>query len=521
MGHPPLVEAMLRPAFYPHNPQRVELVETHISWVFLTGQYAYKVKKPVDFGFLDFTTLERRRHFSEEEIRLNRRLSPEIYLGVLEIKERYGRFSLGGEGKVVEVAVWMKELPRRWRLDERLARGEVGVQDLEGVAEKLAAFFREARTDARIGSFGRPEKVMVNIRENFEQTEPFIDRTISRDHYEALRDYSYGFLREREELFLKRVDGGFVREGHGDLHTENIYLGGGEIYVLDCIEFNERFRFGDTASDIAFLLMDLEAKGYTTEAWQFLNGYLQFSGDYGMIQLLRFYKIYRAYVRGKIASFELEAKGREAAERARRYFELAWRYLTECRPGFVIATCGVMGSGKSTLAREVASGLGAVLIRSDAMRKHSLGIDPREHRYEPFGRGIYSPEATERTYRRMIEEAEGVLRAGYPVVLDASFAKETQRLLVRELASRLGVPHLFLWTVCLPEVIAERLASRSGDISDGRLELLDEHISSFEEPRGEDVLRVDTSLGLDYGHLMKEIEGHIGRDVLEKAPAFH
>lgn len=508
MAHPSLVQAMLDPSFYPHRPKRVELVETHISWVFLTGEFAYKVKKPVDFGFLDFRTLEQRRHFSEEEIRLNRRLSPSVYIGLVEIKKRRGGFCLGGEGEVVEVAVLMRQLPRDWRLDLLLEGRRVGPEALDGVARRIASFHQEARTDPYVASFGRPEKLMVNIRENFEQTEGFQGVTIPQEEYVQLRDYSYRFLEERRDLLLQRVEGGFIREGHGDLHAENIYLHGEEVYVLDCIEFNERFRFLDTACDIAFLLMDLEARGFPSEGWRFLNSYLQFTGDYGLLEVLDFYKIYRAYVRGKIASFELSSKGPEAQQRAREYFSLAYRYLTQSRSLFMLATCGPMGSGKTTVAVELTSRLGAVLIRSDALRKLSLGIDPKEHRYEPFGRGIYSPKMTERTYRQMIEEAERVLRAGYPVVLDASFSRRVQRQMVRELSERLGVPYLFLFTVCPEEVIRQRLASRRGDLSDGRVEILREHLASFEGP--EEVpeghlVRIDTSGTLDLSELLRKV----------------
>ena len=508
MAHPPLVQAMLDPSFYPHRPKGVELVETHISWVFLTGDLAYKVKKPVDFGFLDFRTLEQRRHFSEEEVRLNRRLSPDVYMGVVEIKERDGGFSLEGEGEVVEVAVLMRQLPKDWRLDLLLEGGRVGPEALEKVARRIASFHREARTDPYVASFGRPEKVMVNIWENFEQTEAFQGVTIPQGQYIELRDYSYRFLEERRDLLLERVEGGFIREGHGDLHAENVYLHGEELYVLDCIEFNERFRFLDTACDIAFLLMDLEARGFPSEGWRFLNAYLQFTGDYGLLEVLDFYKIYRAYVRGKIASFELSSKGPEAQQRASGYFSLAYRYLTEPRPRFLLATCGPMGSGKTTVAVELASRLGVVLIRSDALRKLSLGIDPREHRYEPFGRGIYSPEVTERTYRRMLGEAERALRAGYPVVLDASFSRRGQRQMVRELSERLRVPYLFLFTVCPEEVIRERLASRQEDLSDGRVEILREHLASFEGP--EEIpegrlVRIDTSGALDLSEVLRKV----------------
>lgn len=505
MEAPPWIRAMLDPAFYPHGPERVRLIETHISWVFLTGEYAYKVKKPVDFGFLDFRTLESRRRFAHEELRLNRRLSPEVYLGVLEIRERNGGYGFEGEGQVVDVALWMRELEEGWRLDRLLPRG-VEPRFWELLGAKIAWFHRESETSPYIASFGEPERVMVNIRENFEQTEAFIDITIPRGYYLDLRDYSYGFLQERKDLFRKRIEEGRVREGHGDLHTENIYYDGQRLYILDCIEFNERFRFQDTASDVAFLTMDLEAKGYEVDSWRFLNAYLESSGDFGMLEVLRFYKIYRAYVRGKIHSFQLGTV-EEAKRRARGYFELAWRYLVEEPRRFLIATCGPMGSGKTTLAKELASRLKAVLVRSDALRKLSLGLDPSDHRYEPFGHGIYSPEVTERVYAAMAEVAQGVLEAGYGVVLDATFSRASQRRMMIALARRLGVPYLFLKVECPPEVLRERL-SRREDISDGRVEILEDHLRAFEPPEeipAEGLLAIDTTSPLDFGAIMAQL----------------
>ena len=483
---PPLIRAMLSPSFYPHRPKRVELLQTHISYVFLTGELVYKVKKPVDFGFLDFTTLEKRRHFSEEELRLNRRLSPEIYLEVTEIKEEDGRFSLGGEGETVEVAVVMKQLPASRNMERLLEEGKVTEGMVDELASLIASFHRSARTDPYISSFGEAEKVAVSIVENFEQTSSFIGVTIPKEWYEELRDYSYGFLEERKGLFSRRVAEGRVREGHGDLHTQNVYFVD-KIYVLDCIEFNERFRFLDVANDIAFLLMDLEHKGAWEVANRFLNSYLAESGDYGLISLLRFYKIYRAYVRGKVIGFEtrmedIPIEQRERAkERARGYFALSYRYLTEGRRPFLLATTGVIGSGKSYLSLKLAPKLGAVVIRSDALRKALAGLSPRQKCHEPFLQGIYYPEMTERVYEEMVRQAREILEEGIPVILDGSFSKREQRRKVLELASEGNYPYLFLHTQCPLPLIEERLRGRE-DISDGRLEILPSHLNSYEPP---------------------------------------
>lgn len=503
---PPLIEAMLEPNFYPHAVKNTELIQTHISWVLLTGTYAYKVKKPVDFGFLDFTTLEKRRFFCEEEVRLNRRLSPDIYLGVVEITWDGRRFMLEGEGEVVEYAVKMRELDRQWRLDLLLEEEGVDLSVLEIIGEKIALFHAQADTDERIASFGRPEKVRVNVEENFEQTKPFIGVTIDKDAYEALRDYSFSFLQDRSEIFSKRIKQGKVREGHGDLHAANIYYDGQRVYVLDCIEFNERFRFQDTASDVAFLTMDLEFRGHKKEAWAFLNAYLSLSGDHGLFEVLRFYKVYRAYVRGKVEGFRLE-EDPEAKGRAKSYFDLALSYLEERPRKFILCTCGLMGTGKSTLSKALGAWAEVVVLRSDTFRKLIFGLPPWEHRYEPWGKGIYGKDATERVYGEMIKATKEVLEAGYPALLDATFAKRKYREKVLELAETLQVPCLFLYLKCPLEVLRERLKGRK-DISDGRSEILEDQVKEFEEPMelaGRFIV-LDTSSPLDIRALWKRVE---------------
>ncbi len=496
------VQALLKPEAYPHAVKEIQLVQTHISWVFLTGEFVYKIKKPVNFGFLDFATLEKRHHFCQEELRLNRRLSPEIYLEVVPIVQRDGGIYVGGEGKVIDYAVKMKQLPQESCLISLLERKKLTAFIMERLARLMARFYKEAKTSKEIATYGLPEKIEVNIKENFDQTASYVGKTIEKDVYEALKDYSFRFLTERKEVFLERICAEQIKDGHGDFHCANVYWHNNKIYVLDCIEFNTRFRYADVAADVAFLLMDLDFRQASHLGNCFLNAYLTYTNDFGLLKVLDFYKIYRAYVRGKIASFEMdmaeipETQRKQAQEKAKRYFELAYRYLTAPKRPFILAMTGLLGSGKSTLACQLAPVLKAVLIRSDALRKHLAGLDPDEHVYVPFGQGIYRPEMTEKVYAALFRIAEEVLAQGLPVILDASFSKEKWRTEVKELAKKMNCPYFFIECECPEEVLKQRLVLRyknGGDVSDGHPALLETFKKDFEPIQDKHKITVNTA----------------------------
>jgi len=331
-SHIPLLQkALLNPEIYPDHPKKVGFFETHISLLFFTGNCVYKVKKPVDFGFLDFTSLEKRKFFCEEEVRLNRRLSPEIYLGVVKITKDEDQISLDGPGEVVEHAVRMKQMPEEFLMDKLLERGQVVPRMIEAVSEKLARFYSTAETSDVIKSFAKPERVKQDTDENFEQTEKYIDLTISKDAYTEIRDRTNQFLRTQAEIFYRRIAADRIRDCHGDLRLEHIFWGD-EISIFDCIEFNERFRYTDVAADIAFLAMDLDYHGREDLAEHLIRTYIGKSDDQDLIKVLDFYKCYRAYVRGKVESFRLddpniaEKEKKEALQRAKKYFSLAYSY---------------------------------------------------------------------------------------------------------------------------------------------------------------------------------------------------
>jgi aminoglycoside phosphotransferase family enzyme len=329
---PALVQALLKPEIYPHSPKKVELVQTQMSFLFLTGDYVYKVKKPVDLGYLDYTTLEKRRFFCQQEIELNRRLCPEIYLEVVPIVSSQGQIRLGGGGETIEYAVKMKQLPAERMMDRLLPQDLVTEEMVTRVAEKLTAFHDKARTSPEISAYGKLDAITINTEENFAQTEKYIGISISGQGYHRIKAYTNDFLNSNKPLFQKRIDSGRIRDCHGDLHAAHVCISNG-IYIYDCIEFNDRFRYGDVASEIAFLAMDLDRFKQADLSQAFVNAYASLSQDEELLQLLNFYKCYRAYVRGKVESFKFddpyvpEEEKTSVLAAARRYFELAESYI--------------------------------------------------------------------------------------------------------------------------------------------------------------------------------------------------
>jgi aminoglycoside phosphotransferase family enzyme len=331
MGTPSLKKALLNPKIYPDHPKEVGFFETHISLLFFTGNHVYKVKKPVDFGFLDFTSLEKRKFFCVQEVNLNRRLSPEIYLGVVKITKDGDQILLDGRGEVVEYAVKMKQIPEELLMDKLLEKKQVTSKMIEAVSEKLVHFYFTAETNESIKSFGRPERVKQDTDENFEQTIRYMGITIPKDVYEEIKNKTNDFFRTGEPVLYQRMASDKIRDCHGDLRLEHIFWGK-EISIFDCIEFNERFRYTDVAADIAFLAMDLDYHGREDLSEHLISAYTGESGDYELMGVLDFYKCYRAYVRGKVESFRLddpnipEKEKEEALKRAQKYFNLSYRY---------------------------------------------------------------------------------------------------------------------------------------------------------------------------------------------------
>jgi hypothetical protein len=482
---PELVKALLQPKAYPQAPGKIELVQTQMSFVFLTDEYVYKVKKAVDLGYLDYTSLEKRQFYCQREVELNRRLCPEVYLGVVPITRDKGAILFGGKGEVIEHAVKMRRLPQESMMDVLLAKNQVSPEMVIRVAQKLAAFHRKAETNANISAFGEIKAITQNTDENFDQTKKYIGTTISREKYQRIKDYTDSFIKENASLFGKRIADGRIRDCHGDLHAAHICFTDG-ICIYDCIEFNDRFRYADVASEIAFLAMDLDHYGRADLSRSLVNTYVTESRDSQLLELLAFYKCYRAYVRGKVESFKLDdpyiapAEKGHALEVASSYFDLAHAYIRS-KPALFITT-GLVGTGKTFLAQALAKRLGLTVISSDVTRKQLAGIPVTEHRFEKFDSGIYSPQFSRKTYDKMFSEARGILSDGGSVILDASFTKAGERLKAKGLAEEMGADFLIIECTLDEESIKQRLAQRleQGSASDGRWEIYQPQKRAFE-----------------------------------------
>ena len=481
-----LITALEDPGFYPHRPEAVTHVQTHISHVFLAGPYVYKLKKAVRFPFLDFGTPELRRHFCAEEVRLNARLAPGVYLDVVPIgRDASGRLQLGGPGVAVEHVVRMRRLPQDRLLVQLLAAAAVDAQMMTRLARVMAAFHATAPTGPDVAAHGAPETLRARWEDEARSTGAFAGDLLAVEDHEVLADFGPTFLRAHETLLDARQRGGRIREGHGDLHAEHVCfldaplparddvpaLPAG-IYVFDCIEFSHAFRCNDVASEIAFLAMDLESRDRPDLARTFVAAYVDAADDPLVPVLLPFYACYRAGVRGKVEGLksresEVRATDRDAAAaRARREFALAVRYAWSVGGPAVIACCGLAGTGKSTLARELATTTGFDLLATDAIRKRA-GDRPAA---APYGTGLYEPAARAAVYDTLCEEADAVLAAGRGVVADATFVHRADRDRLANVAERRRCPLVFVECRAPGAVVHERLAARerAPSLSDAR-----------------------------------------------------
>ncbi len=470
-----LVEALKRPGAFDHPAESIEHLHTHISHVLLAGSFAYKLKKPLDLGFLDFSTLERRRHCCEEELRLNRRLAPSVYLSVVPVTGTLRQPRFGGDGPVLDYAVRMRRFPQEALLSGRAP----GAPVMDRIALAVADFHARAAVAEPDSPYGTPRQVLDPMLHNFEQIRTSLADATELARLEPLEQWTRDTWQMLRQRLLERKAQGRVRECHGDLHLGNIALDRDELIIFDGIEFNPALRWIDTISDAAFLVMDLEHGGQEPMAHRFLDRYLERGGDFSGLALLRFYQVYRAMVRAKVEAIRLRQPDLERAERwaiavdYSRYLALAQRY-TRAQPVALVITHGVSGAGKSRAAGLLVERFGMVRIRSDVERKRLPGAASAD---------LYSPAMSERTYHRLLELAGGVLGAGWPVLVDATFLQRRRRGLFEQLARQLGIPFLILDCQAPPAVLRERILRRGdqgGDASDADLGVLERQLAELE-----------------------------------------
>jgi aminoglycoside phosphotransferase family enzyme/predicted kinase len=482
-----LITALQNPALYPHPVEGFQVIETHISWVLLTGPFAYKIKKPVNFGFLDFTAAEKRRHFCGEELRLNQRLTEGLYLEVLPITGSEDAPQLGGDGAAIEYALKMRQFPQSQLLSAVQARGELTPAHIDALAKQIADFHDRTPVVPSTHPLCSPQSIVAPMRQNFEQIRPLLSDAADLRQLDALEAWVEASISRLEPLLAQRAAAGAIRECHGDIHLGNATLLDGQVVLFDCIEFNEEFRLIDIALDAAFLAMDLEDRGLKALSRRFVSAWLEHSGDYDALELLNLYKAHRALVRAKVALFSL-AHQSDAVQKAatlrqyRNYANLAESYSAIPTP-FLAITSGVSAVGKSQVALRLVEALGAIRLRSDVERKRLFGEQPEAARGALNG-GIYSSEASAATYRRLHQLAESALHAGFAVVLDAAYLKREQRTAAWQVAEQNGAPFLILDCQAPQEVIAAWLQQRQAegrDPSDATLDVIQAQQASRDE----------------------------------------
>jgi uncharacterized protein len=492
---PPLIQALLEPARYPGPVRQVTLVQTHISWVLLAGEFAYKIKKPLKLSFLDFSTLALRHASCEDELRLNRRLAPDLYLGVVGIFNTPDDPQWQGEGAPIEYAVKMRRFDEDARLDRVCARGELQAHHLSALADALTAFHAAAAPAPADSRFGEPAQVLAPALYNIESLGHNLPDPLWQARLHALQTWTQTQFDQLSPLLVARKRSGRVRECHGDLHLGNLVLLNDQVRLFDCIEFNDDFRWIDVASDIAFAYLDLLAHAQSGLATWLVDEYLSRSGDYEAAQVLRFYAVYRALVRAKVACIragQTPSKAAPALQEAQTYIALAER-LTVPPPPRLLITHGLSGCGKSVASAALLQHdpQGATLrLRSDVQRKRLFGLASTAQSTGLLRASLYAPEAHGQTYAHLRQLAASLLQAGWSVVVDATFLKRADRDAFHALANKHGAVFGIVAPQAPLAVLQARIVARSAlaqDPSEATLAVLAQQMQAL-EPLGADEL---------------------------------
>ena len=486
---PPIVRAMIRPDFYPEHPAKVELVQTHVSYVFIAGDFVYKLKKPVRFSFIDCTETAQRRHLCDEEIRLNRRLAPDVYVGRHPIFRTGDGYALGKPSDdspdAVDHVVKMRRLPAEQMLDRMLVRGSVNRATIRAIANVVVNFFNASSAihATKLRSAAMVWRIIIGELAECEQP---VGQTLTPEQFEGIESFCRGFIASHWTMLNERARRGRVREGHGDLRCEHICIEKGKISIFDCVEFSERLRTCDLASEIAFLAMDLDRLGASALADELVAAVVESTRDEELPLLMPFYKCYRAIIRGVVESLrsrEAEVEPRERGEAiaiARTYFALASSYARDSAPALVVV-CGLSGSGKSTIAKAMQIRFGFPIVSSDLIRKKLLSIPPDHSAADSYRSGVYALGHIDTVYAAMLDSAEHQVRSGGGVILDATYQDPAHRTAARNLAERLGVPILFIECRARDAEIRRRLIERkkANDPSDATVEVYEHQLQDF------------------------------------------
>lgn len=517
--HNAMIAALQDPGAYPHPTGAITLFETHISWVLLTGNIVYKIKKPVNFGFLDFSTLEKRRFYCEEELRLNRRLAPQLYLDVVPICGTPDTPLLNGTGTVFEYAVKMQQFDPQQTFDELLKRDALSVALMKETAATLARFHQQISVADSNDEFGTPVTIEQPVQENFTQlTNTLSDQPETDDIQQsinALRQWSSQQHKKLFNEFQQRKQNGFIRECHGDLHLRNIVLLNNNVTPFDGIEFSSSLRWIDVISELAFLLMDLDDHQQQKLARQLLNQYLSLTGDYSGVSTLRYYRVYRAMVRAKVAGLRLGQRAdagsiKNCLHEIRNYVQLAETY-TRPAPITLIITHGMSGSGKSYLAKQLALETDLIHLRSDVERKRLHGLEETARSDSSLNKGIYRQETTQATYQRLLILTENCLKNGYSVIVDATFLQRSQRDLFHSLAQKLKCSFSILDCQAEISVMRQRIQHReqqATDASEANLAVLEKQLEQqqpLDNGEARYLLRVNTSTAVQTADIIRQL----------------
>ncbi|MFV2060072.1 MAG: AAA family ATPase [Gammaproteobacteria bacterium] len=511
--HNQLITALLNKAAYDHETDKIELLETHISWVLLTGKYAYKIKKPVNLGFLDFSTLKKRHFYCNEELRLNSQLAPQLYLNVVTINGTKQQPQINGEGKIIEYAVKMHQFPQHAQFDRLLSQNLLNNTHMDKLAITIAKFHETAKVANKQSDYGNPELILTPVNENFNQIKQIPNFNYDAGKLQKLQNWSNDFCHSHENLFFNRKNNNFIRECHGDMHLRNIAYWKNKIVIFDCLEFDNKLRWIDTISEIAFIIMDLDERNHHELARRFLNAYLEQTGDYSSIPLLRFYLIYRAIVRAKINAIQSQQiqennlLKQELIKGFKSHIDLALNYCNTKQPNLIIMH-GLSGTGKTTLSQKLLEKKSIIRLRSDVERKRLFGLDSISNKHSIIGDNLYTEIATEKTYQHLFNLAKPLLQDNWSVLIDATFLNEKYRQQALQVAKQNKAKFIILDCLANKDKLHHRVEKRqilNNDASDANLSVLENQIKQYQPLTNKELkytFRINTENAFKNMHLV-------------------